>query len=276
VKLFKSNVTALIKSKLSSLLRWLPSRTQHALERAYHYRRNEPEIKLLDRLSNVDKISIDIGANRGLYTLFLTDLSRQVVCFEPNPDLSKSLDIKFKNKNVTVHNCALGSENTELTLRIPLVLHYELDGWGSLVAEFDGAHWKGNEVIDVKKVKVQCRVLDDFKYDNVGFIKIDVEGFEANVLKGSRQTILKNKPNLLIETENRHNAGGISEIFEFIEQMGYQGLYLHNQQIFDIAQFDASRLQREENADSGNDYIYNFIFIPKELDPSTLLGSNRL
>ena len=44
-----------------------------------------------------------------------------------------------------------------------------------------------------------------FKYNQIDFIKIDVEGFELNVVKGLKNSIKKYKPLLLIEIEKRHN-----------------------------------------------------------------------
>ena len=47
--------------------------------------------------------------------------------------------------------------------------------------------------------------LDDIKIKNdIGFIKIDVEGHEKNVIQGGLDTIKKNKPVLLIEIEEKH------------------------------------------------------------------------
>ena len=48
-------------------------------------------------------------------------------------------------------------------------------------------------------VQIETRTLDSYALDNVGFIKIDVEGYEHTVLKGARKTLMHCHPIMLIE-----------------------------------------------------------------------------
>ena len=56
----------------------------------------------------------------------------------------------------------------------------------------------------VETIRVPLRTLDSYNLSNIGFIKIDVEGHELDVLRGAEVTLRRDQPNLLIEIENRH------------------------------------------------------------------------
>jgi hypothetical protein len=53
--------------------------------------------------------------------------------------------------------------------------------------------------------KAELRPLDSFGFRNLSFIKIDVEGFEDEVLEGARLTIARNRPVILIEIQGGHS-----------------------------------------------------------------------
>ena len=62
-----------------------------------------------------------------------------------------------------------------------------------------------NEVKNFKSFNVETKKLDDFNFLNkISFIKIDVEGHETEVIKGSLNIINKHKPILLVEIEEKH------------------------------------------------------------------------
>jgi hypothetical protein len=71
---------------------------------------------------------------------------------------------------------------------------------------------------------VPSQRLDSFSFDNVGYIKIDVEGFEEFVLKGARETIMKSRPMIWIEMSPGHlsRAGSsVDKVLGEIEDMRY-------------------------------------------------------
>jgi len=124
---------------------------------------------------------IDAGANIGNHSLyFAKECKVKVVAFEPDPDNYKLLYENIKEHNVEAFNIGLGSRQS----RMGIEKHYDNMGMNRLIT--------GDEV-DVLK-------LDTFELDNVGLIKIDVEGMEVDVLRGAKKTIEKYKPALFIET----------------------------------------------------------------------------
>jgi hypothetical protein len=60
-------------------------------------------------------------------------------------------------------------------------------------------------------------------FQDVSFIKIDVEGHELSVLEGGVRTIANNRPVLWVEIEQRHLSRPMSDVFEFIKSLGYDG-----------------------------------------------------
>ena len=99
--------------------------------------------------------------------------------------------------------------------------------------------------------KVKSEKLDDILINNsIGFIKIDVEGHEKNVLQGAKNLIKKNKPNLLVEIEERHSQLKVEDTINFINNLGYKSYF-----------FDGTDIKSTQIIKSFNS-IRNYIFIP--------------
>jgi FkbM family methyltransferase len=219
-----------------------------------NYWTGEPEIRILRTLVTPGKCAIDIGANRGVYTYFLSRLCAHVFAYEPNP-MCVGLLVRTFGPNVTVRQTALSDEHGTAVLHIPLFQGNSWDGWGSLAKNFPGAD-------SVREVVVDTRCLDEEGITNVGFIKIDVEGHERAVLAGAREVIRQNRPNLLIEIEERHCADGIDKVFRFVEDMGYRGAFLRRGQLVGLEEFDVRMNQGTPEEAGHAGYINNFVFRP--------------
>jgi hypothetical protein len=117
-----------------------------------------------------------------------------------------------------------------------------------------------------RTVQVPLRRLDDYAFENVGFIKIDVEGHEESVLRGGLETLQRNRPTLLIEIEERHNSGGLERIREILSQ--YDGFFFLHGKKTPIADFDPAIHQRDEDLAEAmklrrrSSYVNNFLFVP--------------
>lgn len=125
----------------------------------------------------------------------------------------------------------------------------------------------------VKSFPVPVKCLDNYQFQNVSFIKIDVEGYEYEVISGARETIKTSKPILLVEIEQRHlQFQSMQEVFEGILRLGYQGSFFYKNQRLDITKFSYNdhqapvieQLVRDGYAPG---YVNNFIFEP--LQPSS-------
>ena len=99
--------------------------------------------------------------------------------------------------------------------------------------------------------RVRAEKLDNLiKKENIGFIKIDVEGHEKNVLIGAEQIIKKCKPNLLIEIEERHTNDKVQNTINFINDFGYNSFFSDGKNLIETKKLD--------NFNTKN----NFFFIP--------------
>ena len=94
-------------------------------------------------------------------------------------------------------------------------------------------------------------------------MKIDVEGHEEAVLNGGLETLKREKPNLMIEIEERHAPGSFDRVSTFLRGIGYSGFYLDGKQILPIAKFDPIRDQVRQNGKAGK-YINNFLYFPHD------------
>jgi hypothetical protein len=114
-----------------------------------------------------------------------------------------------------------------------------------------------------EKRVVHVNTLDSYHFDDVDLIKIDVEGHELAVIEGAVDTILRCKPHLIIEIEQRHISKPIDEIFDFILQQGYDGFFLSNGSLNPLSKFSHS-VNQEPYLDEVSQklYVNNFIFKP--------------
>ena len=86
---------------------------------------------------------------------------------------------------------------------------YELDGWASIEKNiYDKCKFK-----KFNQMKVITRKLDYYKFKNIGFIKIDVEGHELSLLRGAIKFFKKNKPDCLIEIKTENLNLSINALF---------------------------------------------------------------
>ena len=131
---------------------------------------------------NNKSLIFDIGANIGDKSALFSDTGASVIAFEPQKSCFEALQKRFKNNpKVKLENCALGRTVGIVEMKIT-----SASTICSLSNEFIAATSKGR-FADYKwdKVeKVQVLLLRSMisKYGIPNFIKIDVEGFEAEVL----------------------------------------------------------------------------------------------
>lgn len=140
---------------------------------------------------------IDIGAHNGDTSIPFIGYFKHICAFEPNPQTNIHIP-----KPIEVHDCALGNKETEVVLIIPD--NNKNDPRHGSTARFT----EGS-----RKYLVQQKTLDSFNFNNVDFIKIDVEGSELSVLQGSVETIKRCKPVIMFESKNKTEAQRVLDFF---------------------------------------------------------------
>ena len=145
-----------------------------------------------DRLIKPGDTVLDIGANIGLMTLKAATLvgpAGQVIAFEPNPEVYPRLErhVAINGfRNVEVRRHALGSRPGSMPIYV---------GASNLTNASLLAH-EGDRLI----AEVPIYRLDDILNDRpVHFIKIDIDGFEAEALKGAAGLLARCRPTILME-----------------------------------------------------------------------------
>jgi FkbM family methyltransferase len=207
--------------------RLMPMRLYAALRARRNLRRYEPELGVLPLLVDPNRTSVDAGANRGTYTYFLSKLSRHVYAYEPNPAMRWILQ-RSSARNVSVLPMALSDRTGTAEFAVPKKQSTFRNNAGSLeVAQLE------SESPDLVRFPVSTARLDDQGVTDVGFIKIDVEGHEREVLAGARLVIERDWPVLLIEMMESLAPGETNDNLQFVEQLGYQSFLLVGQRLVD-------------------------------------------
>ncbi|NEQ35516.1 MAG: FkbM family methyltransferase [Okeania sp. SIO3I5] len=135
---------------------------------------------------NKGDLVFDVGANQGLKTDLYLSIGAKVICFEPQPHCVEILNQKYQNnQNVAIVNKGLATKSGQLELSIcdrADVLSTFSEQWKT--GRFANQKWE-------KKVTVEVTTLDEMikTWGLPQFCKIDVEGFEYQVLKGLSQPI---------------------------------------------------------------------------------------
>ena len=172
-----------------------------------------------------DGIFLDIGANIGYHSLFMASYSKgqeKIYTFEPIKRLHHQLEksIAVNNfSNITSYNIALGDCDRDSQT---IYIREENIGGSSLLI------YPNLEYVNVKETeKVNIRSLDKFFKEDfkVNLIKIDVEGYEYEVLKGGSKLLENNHPTLVIEFSPyfyvQDYANKPFDLIFFLENLGY-------------------------------------------------------
>lgn len=192
------------------------------------YRQWEAELsRFFAARAHPDLCFVDIGANFGYFTCLVasrigTSGRGQVVAIEPNPKLLRHLRanvvINWSLCPVTVHEVALGRHSGEVDLWIPS--HRAANA--SLTPEPDGSG---------QRVRVPLRPLDELvpAGTRVDLIKLDVEGHEADVLRGASRVLAESpQVDIVIEWSARQMRAAGTEPAAMLALFDELGLAVHH------------------------------------------------
>lgn len=180
----------------------------------FGYENVEPGvISFLRKLLKKDDVFFDIGAYKGYYSLMVAELvgeNGKVIAFEPGQKafqaLVKDIEPNDLKDRILAMNLALSDFNGE---------NYFLEA-----GEGSGISSSGNQIVQVATLDNVVNQL------NIGpsVIKIDVEGSEFSVLKGSLNTLKKYHPQLIIEIHTNADF----KLFDFLTSLGYHFYLVDN------------------------------------------------
>jgi FkbM family methyltransferase len=163
---------------------------------------------------------VDVGANQGIYTLLFAELvgsSGHVLAFEPDPVLCSALRQNLRRNgtsNVTVYENALGARSEQRLLLRSAVN----SGDNRLTIEAPSQEREG--------VIVATRPLDELTHGRkVDFVKIDVQGWELEVLQGMVETLRSSSPMVFFEyspADLRAAGAAPSDVWTFFGKHGFE------------------------------------------------------
>lgn len=138
----------------------------------------------------------DIGANIGQHSLFMSLHADQVHSFEPYSVVSQKLEQHIELNqigNIQLHKVGLSNQQEELDFYAPT-------GRNQGIGSFDaGTVSKGNKNLGKLALVRGDDYLEQSKLQDIALLKIDVEGFEKNVVAGLAATLDKSRPIIVLE-----------------------------------------------------------------------------
>jgi FkbM family methyltransferase len=214
----------------------------------------EPELALLPQLCSRDGTSVDVGANIGLYTCPLIEYSARCVAFEPLPPMARLLRRAYRRGDgrFRLEQVALSDRRGSAELRMPK------GNFGYSTMEPANVLEGKVDTTRVLRFQVETRRLDDYTFEDVRFLKVDVEGHEESVLRGSRETLDRCHPAVLVEVEDRHNKGSVAAVLRLMGELGYEGYFLQDWQLHTADEFN---LAEHQDPGAPERCVRNFLFL---------------
>ncbi len=209
--------------------------------------KHEESFDIFLKLSPPEGDMLDIGANIGAMTAVMA-MSRpnyKVYSFEPIPEnlaVLKKVVRHYQLKNVEIFETALGNEDGSCQMIRPLVSEVKLHGLSHVYDEKNNPQQESGNIFDVALHKLDS-IKQIQELSSISMIKIDVENFELEVLKGAFNTIQKHRPYIYCELWDNEIR---TSCIQLLESLGYQTFMIKNGELIPTKDLDDC----------------NFIFIP--------------
>ncbi len=213
----------MLEKKLRSLLlQWLGTESYLGLVSAAYIRlikagflkRKYPELFYLSTLVKPGFICVDIGANVGYYSVFLSKyagITGKVYAVEPVPlfaNIFRKNTKKFALPNIELYQCALGAEVKEVTLGTPVLDGVFRHGLTRVLEQGE----TGSEQTYTAQMQIPDELFSGLP--KIDFIKCDVEGYEVHLFPHMLKTLNKFKPVIQIEISSRENRRAIIDLLK--------------------------------------------------------------
>ena len=191
----------------------------------------EEDFKILKEIYKDKKINIiDIGASDGISAnFFIKNLNiKNIYCYEPHFLFIKKLrKLKKKYQNIKIFKYGISTSNENIEVYIPKVFFFgiPLYLYTYTFYNLDELRKKINlDFLNHKKIIIEKIILKLKKFrminNNIHLIKIDVNGYEFEVVKCLKKQIIKNHPLMVIE-----NNKEINKISKYLSKYGYKKYY---------------------------------------------------
>lgn len=215
--------------------------------------REEKEVEFVCSLVKAGDVVVDVGANIGMLTVPLAKLGAKVFAFEPQPQMYELLreNVEQNGLEVQTNQYALGAAAGHAAL--PPIDYDAPDNFGGVPL------LPGDGII--------VGTLDSMNLLHCKLIKIDVEGMEAEVLKGAKETIKRCYPLLYVENDRLDRSVALITL---INELGYE-MWWHAPALYNPDNFNGIK----ENIFPGTITI-NMLCVPKGISVPQTQGLRRV
>ena len=214
----------------------------------------EAEADVFRQLARPGMTVVEVGANIGTHTLMLAKACApgRLIAFEPQQRVFQLLcaNLALNNVgNVSAFPDALGA--AEGTARLPALDYGDANNFGgvALAPGADAGDWAEGRAVRVTP-------LDALALPSCNLLKIDVEGWEADVLAGARETIGRCRPIIYLENDRADQQG---VLISLLAELGYEQ-YWHVAPLFSPGNFRGAT----EDRVTGGASSLNMLCLPKE------------
>lgn len=179
-----------------------------------------PELPIIEwakQFSSPEKVFIDCGAHMGAYSILLADSFKEVHAFEAQRrtymQLCGNIFINEKHNITPYHNAITDMVHAHSNVVLSIVSE---DGGGSTIRQTK------QKVLRTETVKTMT--IDNCRLDNVGLIKMDIEGNELAALKGAELTLKRcSYPPIIFEANNDEwYVEEKKELFKYLTNLNYK------------------------------------------------------
>jgi FkbM family methyltransferase len=209
--------------------------------------KEDSSLKVLEYLSESEVI-LDIGANIGQTALEINKnrLAKnkvyQIFCFEPFSEnylsLKKNIELNEPH-SIIAENIGLGRTNANVNMFKDCISN----SGGNRVVHTSSVNTAGIEEVAISSLDAY---LNKSSINKIDFIKVDVEGYEFEVLSGALNTLKSQKPKLFIELDDknlRSQGSSAKELLTFLEELNYSITDSNKQ--FSIAELKESSIHTD-------------------------------
>ena len=178
------------------------------------YEKNELQALLNNCNPNLKKTTfLDIGANIGNHSVFLSGFFEKVNSFEPQLKTFKILQLNTEIfSNINIFNFGIDYIEREVIFKIP--------------NNNNGSSSEHNDFANYREEKVKLKPISSDLLFNAGYVKIDVEGNELSVLKSLFSNKINFSPLISIELHGNHKQR--IEILKLLEKNSYLDVFTLN------------------------------------------------
>ena len=195
---------------------------------------HENEFLFFNRMIPDGGTILDIGANIGAMTVLMGKKAKNAIvyAFEPIPanvQTLKRIVNFYKLENVKIFEAALGEDNGELKMVMPVVSKVKMQGLSHVLESGSDDVFDRGEVYSVPVLKLDD--IEELRQGNkITAIKIDVENFEYQVLKGAENLLMQHKPVIFCELWENEKR---SLTLNYLTNLGYRAKIYQDEQLKD-------------------------------------------